>query len=206
MNIKKVTGILSLVLVVGGLALVARPLYHLLRWKINQAHAWQTWQYYLHSSSDGSSEKNSHDNVPVAWLSIPEMDMKTLILAEATEKNLMTYPCLETEVNELTQQGIKVILGHRDMHFRRLQEARPGIDIEMQLRDGSRRFYRVMETEVVSPEMSVERVKQERNDDWLVLMTCYPFHYIGPAPQRFLVWAKREEKHDFFAFGDQEPF
>lgn len=24
----------------------------------------------------------------------------------------------------------------------------------------------------------------------LVLFTCYPFHYIGPAPDRYLVWAR----------------
>jgi sortase A len=34
-------------------------------------------------------------------------------------------------------------------------------------------------------------VLQASTGQLLTLVTCYPFHYIGPAPQRFVVRARR---------------
>ena len=48
--------------------------------------------------------------------------------------------------------------------------------------------YRVTSTEVVEPHET--RILADRGRDELTLVTCYPFHYIGPAPQRFVVHAE----------------
>jgi sortase A len=49
--------------------------------------------------------------------------------------------------------------------------------------------YRVDSTQVVEPEDT--QVLAATADDFLTLVTCYPFHYVGPAPQRFIVRAHR---------------
>ncbi len=49
--------------------------------------------------------------------------------------------------------------------------------------------YRVAGTRVVEPtEVSV---LQSRGTEELTLLTCYPFRWIGPAPERFVVTATR---------------
>ena len=55
--------------------------------------------------------------------------------------------------------------------------------------------YRVVGFRVVEPnDLSV---LSPTDDDTLTLITCYPFRYVGSAPQRFIVTARREA--DFVA-------
>jgi LPXTG-site transpeptidase (sortase) family protein len=49
--------------------------------------------------------------------------------------------------------------------------------------------YQVVRTAVVGPS-HVEVVRPSSQSD-LTLVTCFPFYYVGPAPQRFLVQAIR---------------
>ena len=34
-----------------------------------------------------------------------------------------------------------------------------------------------------------KRMREKAGEDWLVLLTCHPFRYLGPAPRRFLAWS-----------------
>ena len=47
--------------------------------------------------------------------------------------------------------------------------------------------YHVVSTKVVPP--TDISVLEEKTDEKLVLVTCYPFYFIGPAPKRFIVEA-----------------
>jgi len=44
-------------------------------------------------------------------------------------------------------------------------------------------------TEIVSP--SDVSVLSSDDHEVLTLVTCYPFYFVGPAPDRFIVRAKR---------------
>lgn len=76
--------------------------------------------------------------------------------------------------------------GHRDTFFRRLRYARAGDRIIITSVSG-RHEYVVRDTRVVSPkDVSVLDPTPEPT---LTLVTCYPFRYVGPAPERFIVRA-----------------
>jgi sortase A len=49
--------------------------------------------------------------------------------------------------------------------------------------------YRVVSTKIVSP-YDVAVLNPDGNEI-LTLVTCYPFYFIGPAPDRFIVRAQR---------------
>lgn len=49
--------------------------------------------------------------------------------------------------------------------------------------------YVVESTEIVSPN-DVGVLDASRHPE-LTLITCYPFYYVGPAPKRFIVHARR---------------
>jgi len=79
------------------------------------------------------------------------------------------------------------IAGHRDMFFRRLREIRQGDIITFTTLAGSPE-YSVEWTRVVKPkDIDVLDVSSQ---PVLTLVTCYPFYYVGPAPERFIVRAR----------------
>ena len=82
------------------------------------------------------------------------------------------------------------IAGHRDTFFRKLSGIRKEDLITLTTPVGSYR-YSVEWTRVVAPE-DVAVLNPSRAAT-LTLVTCYPFSYLGPAPQRFIVRARRIE-------------
>ena len=86
------------------------------------------------------------------------------------------------------QQGNVALAGHRDTFFRGLRNIHKDDEITLTTLHGSYR-YRVDSTQVVQPEDT--KVLDNSGDDILTLVTCYPFYFVGPAPQRFIVRAHR---------------
>ncbi len=83
--------------------------------------------------------------------------------------------------------GNVALAGHRDSYFRGLGGVELGDRIVVTSTAGT--FdYVVESTEVVDPDR-VE-VLAPTETPTLTLLTCYPFRYVGPAPQRFVVRAR----------------
>jgi len=78
------------------------------------------------------------------------------------------------------------IAGHRDGFFRGLKDIKIGDHIDVEEPDRVE-TYIVDRLEIVDPgNVSVLR---PTGKSMLTLVTCYPFHYVGSAPQRFIVHA-----------------
>ncbi|MCP4157299.1 MAG: class D sortase [bacterium] len=150
---------------------------------------WNDWQ----RGAGGRVESIASKSEPAVWLSVPGVGLNTLVLNGADKESLYRYPCLESNIG-MNESGMKLILGHRDMHFRKLKDIAIGFKIGLELPGNKQRAYRVVETEIVAAGKVLQRVNRMTDEDWLVLMTCYPFEYTGPAPRRFLVWARPVEK------------
>ena len=86
------------------------------------------------------------------------------------------------------QEGNVAIAGHRDTFFRPLRNIQKDDEITLTTLNGSYR-YRVDSIRVVEPE-DIE-VLDDSDDAVLTLVTCYPFYFVGAAPQRFIVRAHR---------------
>ncbi len=78
------------------------------------------------------------------------------------------------------------IAGHRDSFFRVLRDASKGDAIELDSAASTATFT-VDEIEIVGPDDVA--VLQSRPVPSLTLVTCYPFYFVGEAPQRFIVHA-----------------
>jgi sortase A len=81
------------------------------------------------------------------------------------------------------------IAGHRDTYFRSLKDIRKNDDILIQTAAGIStyevdwiRITDSADTGILAPTAS----------SGLTLVTCYPFHYIGAAPERYVVHAHRQ--------------
>ena len=84
------------------------------------------------------------------------------------------------------ERGNIGIAGHRDGFFRGLKDLK--VNDAMQLVTGDRRdTYTVDEIRIVNPDdVSVLRPTATPS---LTLVTCYPFYFVGGAPQRYIVHA-----------------
>ena len=85
------------------------------------------------------------------------------------------------------ERGNVGLAAHRDTFFRRLGDIRVDDQVRFVTPDGTF-TYRVEGTRIVDPQDVW--VLDQTSDPALTLITCYPFRYIGSAPQRFIVRAQ----------------
>jgi sortase A len=78
------------------------------------------------------------------------------------------------------------LAGHRDSVFRGLKDIRKGDLVTFEILEGTYR-YEVDWAQVVDPQDAGVLAASGRAE--LTLVTCYPFYFVGAAPERFIVRA-----------------
>jgi sortase A len=91
----------------------------------------------------------------------------------------------------LGESGNIVLTGHRDTFFRPLRNIQVGDVITLETMTGEYQ-YEVESTSIVPP--TATEVLQSSSSKELTLITCYPFYYVGPAPNRFVVHARKLDR------------
>ncbi len=91
------------------------------------------------------------------------------------------------------QPGNSGIAGHRDTYFRELKEIRSNDQILIHTATGVE-SYEVDWVQITNP--SDVDILAPTTGSGLTLVTCYPFHYIGAAPERFVVHAHMQKRPD----------
>jgi len=86
------------------------------------------------------------------------------------------------------QSGNIALTGHRDTFFRPLRNIRENDIILVTTLQGEYR-YRVLSTRIVAPDNIA--VLNGGDGEILTLVTCYPFYFVGAAPDRFIARAER---------------
>ena len=85
------------------------------------------------------------------------------------------------------QGGNVVLSGHRDTVFRKLEHLKVGDHITFKTQYGEF-IYEATEFQIV--EADDQTVAVAKDYETLTLTTCYPFNFIGDAPQRYIVYTK----------------
>ncbi|MGH9514685.1 MAG: class D sortase [Terriglobales bacterium] len=120
-------------------------------------------------------------------LSIPRIALRAVVIEGTSSHSLLLGPGHMTGSAMPGGNGNSVIAGHRDTFFRHLHSLKTGDAIYV-MRSGKRFHYAVIEKKVVqASDISVLRTTSGSE---LTLITCYPTHFIGPAPQRLIIVAK----------------
>lgn len=83
-----------------------------------------------------------------------------------------------------SKAGNTVLAGHRDTVFYGLKELKKGEKMFVTF-NGKTRKYRIRKIWIV--DASNRNVITKKKKPTLTLTTCYPFHYIGDAPKRYIV-------------------
>jgi sortase A len=132
------------------------------------------------------SAVNDPSPAPLGVLRIPRLRLEAPLLGGTEEAKLDRGLGHIEDTAPPGTDGNAGIAGHRDGFFRVLKDITEGDTIELQTLAG-RETYRVERTWIVEPEdVSVLDPTPSRS---LTLVTCYPFYFVGSAPQRFIVRA-----------------
>ncbi len=132
------------------------------------------------------------DTWPISRLDVPGLGIDRIVLAGASGSSLAFGPGHLFGSSLPGQQGNTVIAGHRDTHFRFLQDIQRGDLIQMQSLTGEIIQYEVTET-IITDEKETEYIANT-SENTLTLITCYPFNAIRPGgPLRYLVIAKQHQ-------------
>jgi sortase A len=127
---------------------------------------------------------------PIGTLEIPRLGLSSVVLESDEAAALLLGVGHLSDTPLPWHKGNSVLAAHRDTFFRPLAGIRRNDVIRFTTKD-TELEYVVRETKIVQP-TDVE-VLAPTQASTLTLITCYPFHYIGPAPKRFVVTAERVE-------------
>jgi sortase A len=120
-------------------------------------------------------------------LTIPSIKLDAVVVEGVTRKKLLMGPGHMPQTPEPGQAGNAVISAHRDTFFRHIYELKKGDFILVQ-RAGRQFRYEVTGKKVVQPD-DISVIAPTPTSQ-LTLLTCYPTYYIGPAPERLVVFSK----------------
>jgi sortase A len=126
----------------------------------------------------------------VGMLDVPRLRLTTPVVEGDDEDTLKRAVGHLPDTPMPWERGNSAMAGHRDGLFRPLKDLKIGDEIRFRT-TRQELIYRVTKTAIVQPDdVSVLAAKSPAAT--LTLITCYPFYYIGAAPQRFVVHATRE--------------
>lgn len=142
----------------------------------------------LGSEGQGSPAASARRSwaVPLAILRIPRIHLNVPVLGSTDDITLNRGVGRIAGTAAPGQKGNIGIAGHRDSFFQNLKEVNRGDEIELETTATSEVY--IVDRILVTGEDDLS-VLQPRGSQSLTLVTCYPFHYVGPAPRRFVVQA-----------------
>ncbi len=189
MAARRLKGVVAVALLAAGLLELGQGGYIHAKAALAQVLLERAWD----RSRDGVVESRPWawaDTWPVARLKVPALGIDQIVLAGGSGSVLAFAPGRLAGSAPGASPGRVVISGHRDTHFRFLEDLEPGEMLLLQLPDGRERRYYVVGARVAD-------TRVENGDglyppaDGLTLITCYPFDAVRPGgPLRYLVDAE----------------
>lgn len=190
--------LLVTVCVVLALAPAADAAYLLVKAKAAQiliARAWSTT-----GADDRIRPWPWADTQPVARLRVERLNLEAWVLSGATGNALAFGPGLAEGSGQPGQPGVAVIGGHRDTHFKPLQNIQRGDHVRVQ--SANREWHSYQVNAISIADSRVDSISMESDDSVLVLVTCYPFDaVVAGGPLRYVIEAQlMQSQHIYHNF------
>ena len=140
------------------------------------------------SGADSTNRPEAEVGKPIGSIEIPRLGLSSVVLEGDDAAALLLGVGHLSDTPLPWHDGNTVLAAHRDTFFRPLAHIRKGDVIRFSTADAALEYV-VKELKVVEP--TAVEVLEPTSAATLTLITCFPFDYIGPAPQRFIVRAER---------------
>ncbi len=162
-----------------------------------------------HDTSSWSAARRAHfeerSGSPVTALGrldVPDGGVSVMVLPGTDDGTLNRAVGHIEGTPQPGESGNVGIAGHRDSFFRGLRNVEAGDELSLTTLQGVSR-YQVDRIEIVDP--SAVEVLDPTDYDAVTLVTCYPFYYVGDAPQRYIVHARKIAFETHASLRDRGP-
>jgi sortase A len=149
-----------------------------------------SWMFQKNEARPIPSESRPAADGVVGRITLPRLAISALIVEGTSETSLRHAVGHIAETALPGEPGNVGLAGHRDSFFRGLRNVRRGDAIVLATTRGEFR-YQVVGTRVVSPRDVEVLDPDPAGREILTLVTCYPFYFVGAAPNRFIVRAEK---------------
>lgn len=188
---------LERVLLVAGVVLLGYYAYVVVEARLYQAYENRELNAILEGApgaaeqpATGRARPHPAPGSTIGRIEIPRLGVSAVIRAGSDVRTLQLAVGHIPGTAYPGERGNIGLAGHRDTFFRRLRDIRGDDEIRIVAAEGTF-TYRVERTNVVRPRDTW--VLNPTDNAALTLVTCYPFTYVGSAPQRFIVRATMAE-------------
>ena len=127
----------------------------------------------------------------IGEIQVPRLGLNAIVVQGDSPANLRRAVGHISKSALPGEWGNVALAGHRDTFFRPLRDIRLGDEIRFKTPERSFE-YLVESIEVVAP-TDIQVLEASTGHD-LTFITCFPFHFIGPAPKRFVVRASEVDR------------
>ena len=132
------------------------------------------------------------DTWPVARMSAKGGSIDLIVLAGGSGRTLAFGPGHLSASALPGQRGNSVIAGHRDTHFRFLQDLAIGEALQVETSDGREHTYKVVDLDVIDSRRG--SLILDIDASVLSLVTCYPFDAtVAGGPMRYVVTLRLQQ-------------
>jgi sortase A len=155
------------------------------------------------AARDAAPRKRAEGAATIGRIEIPRLRLSAITREGADAATLRRAVGHVPSTALPGERGNAAFAGHRDTFFRKLRDVRKGDEIVFTTPEGELRYV-VSDLRVVPP--SDVSVLEPTEDPVLTLVTCYPFNYIGSAPERFIVRASLRASSGASGLDKMPPF
>ncbi|MEB1808117.1 MAG: class D sortase [Bacillaceae bacterium] len=186
--------VISYVFIIGGLALLIYGGYQYCQTQTAQKESLASAYELLEKKETEEEVQRTIDDFDpqmgdtVGILSIPAIDAE-LPIVEGTDEDELEKGVGHYKGTAWPTENDQIVLsGHRDTVFRRMGELEIGDQFIIKLPYGEF-AYEIESTKIVDADDRTI-IGSTAPDEVLVVTTCYPFSYVGSAPDRYIIYAK----------------
>lgn len=123
----------------------------------------------------------------IGTLYIPKLD-REIAIVEGTDEEELAEGVGHFSNTGFPGENRQILLsGHRDSVFRDFGDLEDGDEFHIKMKNGT--FIYEMKDSVIVDADDRTVIDPNREDEFLTLSTCYPFSYIGSAPDRYVIHA-----------------
>lgn len=142
-------------------------------------------------SAQGSPPQELHEGDVLGILHFPRLE-QDLPIVHGTDEDELERGVGHYATTALPGQNDQILFsGHRDTVFRRMGELEIGDEIVVEMAYGTF-TYKITATDIVDADDTTV-IRSTAPDEVLTLSTCYPFTYVGSAPDRYIIYAEPKD-------------
>jgi|SRR5699024_3125620 len=185
---------LSLTILVAGIILIAFGGFQLLQSQVSEGKRLEEAKTFISNKIVKQVEEDetfNYDHIQtgdtIGIFYIPRLDREIPII-EGTDEEELAEGVGHYSNTGLPGENKQILLsGHRDTVFRQFGELEHGDEFHIIMENGTF-IYEFHDHEIVDADDRTV-IDPNRDEEYLTVSTCYPFSFVGSAPDRYVIYA-----------------